>query len=148
MKNIITILLTLTIGTCFGQGDLNYLKKNSYLNEYYINPFDCDSLQEDGVTSIQDRICANLKLQETDSILKIYYDSVRAEIVVNNNDSLSQSFELLQKSWRQFRDIHCEALYGGYSTSAGAVIYMDEMKKLTKIRIEEMKGLLKIYRNE
>jgi uncharacterized protein YecT (DUF1311 family) len=145
MKTYLTILFALSVGICVGQGDLKYLKDNFYLEQYYLSPFNCDSLTQDGLFSIQDRICANLKLQEADLILETYYDSVRTEILSFKNDSLIQSFESLQLSWREYRNSHCETLYGGYETTTGAVIYMNEMRRLTEVRIEEMKALLKIY---
>ncbi|MEZ5172269.1 MAG: lysozyme inhibitor LprI family protein [Bacteroidia bacterium] len=148
MKVFLTMLLILGAGLCFSQGDLLFLKNNFYFREYYRDSYNCDSLPEDGITSIDDRICANIKLQEADSILKMFYDSVRMELLLYNSDSLSQSFELLQKSWRQYRDAHCEFLYGGYETSTGAVLYMNEMRYLTNVRIEEMKGLLRVYRDK
>ena len=147
MKYYRLFALLFIYGTSFAQGDLSYLKNNVYLDYYYEQPFDCNTYTEDGVNSIHDRICSNLQLQKTDSILKIYYDSVCVELGKFNSDSLILSFELLQENWRHYRNMHCDQLHGGYQTSLGAVLYMDEMRKITEIRIVEMKYLLGLYQN-
>ncbi|MCB0705809.1 MAG: DUF1311 domain-containing protein [Saprospiraceae bacterium] len=146
--NILSLSLSLITGICYGQGDLDYLKENLYLTEYYKNPFDCDGLPDDGIYSLDDRICANLKLQEADSTLSFYYNEIKIALLSIHNAQLIQSFETLQQSWRTYRDLHCDTLYGGYETHTGAVLYMTEMRRLTEVRIEEMKSLLDIYTNE
>lgn len=140
------LLFTMIAMGSHAQGDLDYLKDNVYLKHYYDRPFDCDTLRADGVSSLEDRICANLRLQRADSVLKVYHDSVRVEMLRYEGEVLVESFDLLQDAWRYFRDTHCNSLYGGYGTSTGAVLYMDEMRRLTEIRIAEMKGLLRVYR--
>lgn len=130
------------------QGDLGYLKQNFYLQDYWMEPFDCDTLPDDEIDSFQDRICANLRLQWADSTLKLYHDSVRAEIVRHKDDTLLAHFDQLQANWRAYRDRHCRVMYGGYVTTTGAVAYMEEMRWITELRIVEMKRLLSLYRWE
>lgn len=146
MKYLLSAFIFLLAFTeTFAQGDLAYLKKNFYLQQYWEKPFDCDSLPADGITSVEDRICANLRLQWADSTLGVYYEMVLEEMARFEDDTLVRHFEEVQSAWRAYRDRHCKTLHGGYVTSTGAVIYMDEMRWLTEIRIAEMKALLKLY---
>ena len=146
---ILVCTWTLAIGlSCSAQGDLGDLKKNFYLRPYWEKPFDCDSLPADGITTVEDRICANLRLQWADSTLGTLCEMVRTEIQRFQDDTLLARFDGLQAEWRAYRDRHCMTLHGGYVTSTGAVIYMDEMRRLTEIRIVEMEELLGVYRGE
>lgn len=130
------------------QGDLGYLNTQTYLDRYRAHPFNCDSLTDDLVNTMTDRICANLRLQRSDSVLKVYYDSLAVELRKVGDDTLLIAFEDLQRSWRKYRDRHCDVQIGEIVGNGSAAGYMDEMRLLTEIRIEELRRLLALYRYE
>ena len=149
MKNLIAILFVVCFSstTMRGQELREILKSQSYLEIYYKRPFDCfsDPLPDNLINTMTDRICANLKLQRSDSIVSLYKDSVRAEIMKMHNDTLLSTFDIAHKSWLKYRVEHSKALntYMGSNTAAEA--YMNELRLLTDIRINELKTILNSY---
>ena len=160
MRSVLTLLEIGLCGSLFSQGDLDHLKKQSYLGLYNSHPFNCDSIGDDETTTLHDRICENLRLQRSDSMLRAYYDSVVVEIRKIDADTLLKRFEELQGSWREFRDEQCKYIVAdvingsvvyydeGVSNNSSAAAYMFEMRKLTDIRVEELKRLVAFYRLE
>jgi uncharacterized protein YecT (DUF1311 family) len=145
--SIMMLLCMMLVRPAYGQGDLSYLKNIAYLDIYYDHPFNCDSLADDQVSTMTDRICANLRLQRSDSLLTLYYDSLLVETRRIGGDTLRRAFDELQRSWRTYRDEHCKALVGEVTGNWSAAAFMDEMRALTDIRIEELKQLLELYRS-
>ncbi|MFZ1687658.1 MAG: lysozyme inhibitor LprI family protein [Flavobacteriales bacterium] len=144
-----TVLLALLLSdSCSAQGDLSYLKDMDYLEFYRAQPFNCDSLGDEEATTLHDRICENLRLQRSDSLLNVYYDSLVVEIRKVDGDTLLGTFEELQRTWREFRDRHCRVLIGDIVSNGSAAAVMFEMRKLTEIRIEELKRLLARYHQD
>lgn len=148
MRISLVLTVLLLSGASHAQGDLVYLKQMEYLNLYRAHPFDCDSLGDDESTTLHDRICENLRLQRSDSLLKVYYDSLVVEIRKVDADSLLGAFDELQRAWREFRDRHSQVVGGDIVGNSSAAAVMFEMRKLTEIRIEELKRLLARYRSD
>ncbi|MCB0790545.1 MAG: DUF1311 domain-containing protein [Flavobacteriales bacterium] len=127
------------------QGDLQHLRNEPYLQGYYEHPVDLDSIPNDGSVTFYDRVRANLQLQEADSVLRTVHDQLRVRIIALHDDTLLRTFDDLQAAWRAYRDAHCRSTYGGYVTTTGAVMFMNEVRRLTELRTEEMRALLEAY---
>lgn len=148
MRSHIAVVFFVLCTSVQAQGDLEYLKTQLYLDHYRTHPFNCDSLTDDLVNTLTDRICANLMLQRSDSLLKVSYDSLVVKLREVGDDTLVTAFENLQRSWRQYRNRHCDVQIGEIVGNGSAAAYMHEMRLLTDIRTEELKRLLTLYRYE
>lgn len=148
---LILFLFLFSSQTLFGQGGLEHIKNQPYMKSYKIMPFNCDPIPDSLYSSLAMKICANLKLMESDSVLIIYCDSLKSEIESFGGSVLVNKFDSLQTVWRKYRDIHCRIIWDYYEgcsfCNQRAVHYMNEMKKLTDIRISEIKRLIDLYRN-
>ena len=141
-----------------GQGHLDFIKDQPYL-KYDI---DCDCRTDECYSSLWVRYCANLALQKSDSILKLYYDSLLtvmtefevhfkgdAEDPDSNAYMLKTSFIRLQENWRQHRSAHCKLYWPKDGNSNHyASIYMNCMRYLTELRIQDLVGLLTYYKSQ
>jgi hypothetical protein len=133
---------------------LESIKNQKYLEFYYKEPFDCENLSDSNINTFTDRICANLALQKSDSILTLYYDSLKIELKKFGGDSLIQVYDKYQKEWRNYRDKHVDVFYENlsksseYKTNLFWVAYMDEMKKMIDFKTDELKILFNFYRKE
>lgn len=148
MKTGSLLILFLLSTTCQAQGDLSYLKNLEYLRIYRAQPFNCDSLSNAQVNTMTDRICANLQLQRSDSILKVEYDRLLVEVERVGGDSLVTTFNDLQYAWRTFRDRHCKSVAPEITGNASATEWMNEMRRITDIRTAELRQLYSLYRND
>lgn len=151
MKYIIgSILIFMFSYGLRAQSDFKSLKNQPYLDNYYANPFDCDNIPDRLYSNLTSRICANIKLQESDSLFHCYNDSVRTEIMNWENEKLLTSYDSLQTNWRKYRDEQAKIIWESYEGCGGchlrAIHYMTILRQLTDIRITELRLLLKIYR--
>ena len=135
-----------------GQGGLDHIKNQKYMKYYDLLNINCDSIPDSLASMLTYRICANIKLQKSDSILTLYYDSLKTEMFKFGGNIMVQEFDSLQFAWRNYRDSHCKVIWDKYKDAFSghmrAIHYMDEMKKLTDIRISEIKRLIYFYREE
>lgn len=132
------------------QGGLDHIKNQSYLQMY--KGFDCDSIPDEMYSTLSEKICANLALQRSDSVLVLYYDSLKIELEAFGGLVLVEQFDSLQASWRSFRDKHCKIIWNKYEGCGGcnlrATHYMTAMCELTDLRIATIKEYLTLYRRE
>jgi len=130
------------------QGDLAKLHDQSYMNTYYAKPFNCDKGEKpSGMTRDEaDRICANARLQVSDTLLALYDDSLMIEIAKTHKSDLFMQNMEAQEQWRTKRDKECLALeLNSYASVTATTRYLNEMRKLTDIHIVELKAELKRY---
>jgi hypothetical protein len=147
----LSLFLLFSIFLCtYAQGGLEHIKKQSYLQLY--NGFDCDNIPDELYSTLSEKICANLALQRSDSILVLYYDSLKVELEAFGGPALVLQFDSLQTSWRSFRDTHCTIIWNKYEGCGGcnlrATHYMTVMRELTDLRIATIKEWLALYRRE
>ncbi len=148
----VLIIILLSFQNLSGQGGLDHIKNQKYMIHYKANPFNCDTIPDSLFSSLTLKICANLKLTESDLILIQYYDSLKSEMQTFGGKKLVLNFDSVQSAWRNYRDIHCRVIWDYYEGCSfcndRATHYMTEMRKLTDIRISEIIKLIDIYRKK
>ncbi|MCB0789702.1 MAG: DUF1311 domain-containing protein [Flavobacteriales bacterium] len=129
-----------------GQGDLQHLKENLYMQDLHLRALDCDSLTDIQVNTMTDRYCENLRLQRADSVLKARCD--RYEQGFTGEDAQAQllAFRDLQDAWRTYRDTHCRPDCAEIRSNGAAANCMWCMRRITEVRIAELDLLLESER--
>jgi|GEM_PF-2879010 len=153
MKNTsVLIVLIAVTHNLMAQLDFEHLKNQPYLKNYYKNLYDCNNIPDSLYSNLSLRICANIKLQHSDSVLSLYNDSLRTAIIKWENENLLSSYDSLQASWRKYRDEQAKTVWRTYEGCGGchlrAIHYMTLLRQLTEVRITELKSLLQIYRDD
>lgn len=149
MKVILINIFILFSTSLFGQGGIDHIKSQPYLQM----DIDCSCVADSCATSIRDRFCANLSFQRMDSLLTITYDSLLTLIhdfssFETTSDSLSYSFVKLQKEWRNYRSQHCGIFWKDSDCINCATNYLSCMENITELRLFDLKRLLNYYRNQ
>lgn len=114
--------------------DIGFIKDQPYLKyEKHIN---CDSTSG---TTIEQRICLNIKLRRVDSIMLSKFNRVLNKM---ENDSIKNVFKTHQHHWEAERKSIGMLKSEGYENSAEAIIYMYSMIQVTETRIMTLDILL------
>ena len=108
---------------------------------------DCQNL----TNNLTAKICAVKKFLKTDSILHLYSDSVKAEIIKLNDSTLITSFNSFQSSWKQY--LSAKSLFIGrkYQMSNGhtkSIINIEATTFLMELKVNELKAILNYYQNQ
>lgn len=114
--------------------DVGFIKDQPYLK--HAKHTNCDSTSG---TTIEQRICLNIKLRRVDSIMLTKFNHVLNKI---ENDSLKNVFKAHQSYWEAERKSISMLKSEGYENSAEAIIYMYHMIKATEIRILTLNSIL------
>jgi len=138
-NTLIAIMLFCSI-FAFGQPDMENIKSQPYLeHKEHLN---CDS----AITTLELRICANLKYQKSDSLLNDIYQKIISEIeneYLNIDEAL---FQRSQEEWKEYRDSHCNIYWEMYDGgSFQSVVYMECLADITNERISRLKEILEFY---
>ena len=130
MKYIFLLLFVLVSSEVFGQGHIDHIKQQKYLE--LRGAVDCNNPPGD---NLSDRICANLAYQKSDSMLCVIYDSLISVAQDHHIDSLKEKIVSMQETWRLLRDKHCEIIYseyeGGASGHLQAIALLRCLKEMT-----------------
>jgi uncharacterized protein YecT (DUF1311 family) len=114
--------------------DVGFIKNQPYLK--YAKHINCDSTSG---TTLEQRICLNIKLRRIDSIMLSKFNQVLSKI---ENDSLINVFKTNQSHWEAERKSIGMLKSEGYEHSAEAIMYMHYMIQATETRILTLDILL------
>jgi predicted enzyme related to lactoylglutathione lyase/uncharacterized protein YecT (DUF1311 family) len=103
----------------------------------YANKMNCEQIQ----TSMDARVCINLKFQKVDSILNIRFAEYLHLI---ENDSLKQKIVKFQTQWIDNRRSQSEVYSNGYRGAMLGIRYLSAMNDATQLRTAELEKLMDI----
>ncbi|WP_159025495.1 lysozyme inhibitor LprI family protein [Aquimarina sp. Aq78] len=132
---IIWFLICLNVINLSAQdiSDALRLKELSYMK--YAKRTDCNNTMG---TTLGDRICLNLKFQQTDSIMNVKLKKMLHTIT---NDTIKTTIKTYQNAWVHHRRMKSEIVSEGYRGHMLGIIYLGCMVETTMQRIKEIEEL-------
>lgn len=138
LKLFFFIVFILSAVNSFSQGHIDRIKNMDYMK--YKERVNCNEPHNE----FEEKICANLAFQKSDSLLTLFYDSLLTKYNSPEDDSIKLNIIEIQTRWRDFRDLHCGIIFDIYKGGAGNFIsieYLKCMRELTEDRIRELKSI-------
>ncbi len=134
--HVLILSFVFTSGT-LGQynSDAKRLASMEYMK--YADQVNCNQIE----TSMDARVCYNLKFQNLDSILNNRFTEYLQYI---ENDSLKQNIEEFQLQWLDNRRLQSKIYSEGYRGAMLGIRYLSAMNDATQLRTEELEKLMDI----
>ncbi|AEH01884.1 lysozyme inhibitor LprI family protein [Lacinutrix sp. 5H-3-7-4] len=136
MKYLILLLFILFVIPIYSQ-DYEDAKRLSNL-EYMKMVKNSDCENQSG-TSIEQKICLNLKFKKVDSILNKRFITYLKKV---KNDTLKSKIKLYHKEWVLNRRMQSEIFCEGLNSNALGIYYLWSMVNSTELRIKEIELLI------
>jgi len=136
IRSYLLIILSLICSSIIvAQFDTDVKRLSSLEYMKYADKVNCEQIQ----TSMDVRVCINLKFQEVDSILNIRFAEYLQLI---ENDSLRKSIKEFQMQWIGNRRSQSEIYSSGYRGAMLGIRYLSAMNDATQMRIDELEKLM------
>jgi len=98
---------------------------------------------ENGETTFEMRICANLKFQFSDSIMNSLYQETLLAITSDDLPTWKTEFKTSHETWKKYREEHCRVYAKSYEGGTlQPIIYLTCMRLQTEKRIGDLRQLL------
>lgn len=138
MKISAIVLLLLTAWPAGAQKiDMKILKDQSYMR--YKDVTNCDSIE----TTIEERICANLRLQREDSIMNLAFKKAVARYRSDGDTAGLRHLIKGQEAWEIYRYYQSNAVSSSepHPGPRQAIDFMTEAADITRKRGEELRRM-------
>lgn len=137
MKYHIVMILILFCGlNLYGQDSTDAVRLKSLEYMEYADQVDCENMMG---TTLEDRVCLNLKFQRLDSIVNVRFTDL---LRLAPNDSIREQLISFQNAWVLNRRAQSEIASEGYRGHMLGIIYLASMVETTRGRINEIELIL------
>ena len=136
--NILIFLLSISV-QLFGQydSDAQRLSKMEYMK--YAAAVDCNDPDN---SSLEHRICINLKFQEVDSVLNVRFKEL-CEVI--EEPTVREQLISYHESWIDYRRLQSKLVSEGYQGHSLGIVYLGSMVEMTERRTADIDALLKQF---